>query len=76
MTSARPQEIKRFGEINGIWITDYESALPLIDALGMTLIQVANSNVAQHGQETKMKLIYEYLTGPAWHWYRTDLQQQ
>ncbi len=64
MTAALPQEIKRFGEINDIWITDYESALPLIDALRMTLIQVANSKVVQHGQETKMELIYEYLTGP------------
>ena len=64
MTAALPQEIKRFGEINDIWITDYESALPLIDALRMTLIQVANSKVVQDGQETKMELIYEYLTGP------------
>ncbi len=64
MTAALPQEITRFGQINGIWVTDFESALSLIEALRMTLIQVANTKAVQNGQGTKMELIYEYLTGP------------
>jgi len=64
MTSALPAEIKRFGQINGVWVTDFQSAFSLIDALRMTLIQVANTKALQDGQETKMELVYEYLTGP------------
>lgn len=64
MTSALPTEIKRFGQINGVWVTDFQSAFSLIDALRMTLIQVANTKALQDGQETKMELVYEYLTGP------------
>lgn len=64
MTAALPQEINRFGQINGVWVTDFESALSLIEALRMTLIQVANTKAVQHGQETKMELVYGYLTGP------------
>lgn len=64
MTAALPAEIKRFGQINNVWITDYESAFSLIEALRMTLIQVANTKVVQSGQQNKMELIYDYLTGP------------
>ena len=64
MTSALPAEVKRFGQINGVWVTDFQSAFSLIDALRMTLIQVANTKALQDGQETKMELVYEYLTGP------------
>jgi len=64
MTSALPAEIKRFGQINEVWVTDFQSAFSLIDALRMTLIHVANTKALQDGQETKMELVYEYLTGP------------
>ena len=45
-------------------MTDFQSAFSLIDALRMTLIQVANTKALQDGQESKMELVYEYLTGP------------
>ena len=64
MTSALPQEIVRFGQINDVWVTDFESAFSLVDALRLLLIQVANTKTLQDGQGTKMELVYEYLTGP------------
>ena len=64
MTATLPSEINRFGQVNGVWVTDYHSAYSLIDALRMTLIQVANTKALQDGQETKMELVYDYLTGP------------
>lgn len=63
-TSTLPTEIKRFGHVSGVWVTDFQSAVSLIDALRMTLIQGANTKALQDGQETKMELVYEYLTGP------------
>lgn len=64
MTATLPSEIQYFGQVNGVWVTNYASAISLIEALRMTLIQVANSKAVQDGQETKMELVYEYLTGP------------
>ena len=64
MTATLPSEIVRFGQLNGVWVTDFQSALSLVEALRITLIQVANSKATQDGQETKMELVYEYLTGP------------
>jgi len=64
MTATLPTEITRFGQLNGVWVTDFQSAFSLIEALRMTLIQVANTKALQDGQETKMELVYRYLTGP------------
>ena len=50
--------------MDGVWITDPRFAFPLAIALRQTLIEVANSRQAQIGQETKMDLVYHYLTGP------------
>ena len=64
MSSALPVEVQRFNQVEGVWITDFESALSLAEALRVQLISLANAKVLQEGQGTKMELIYEYLTGP------------
>lgn len=64
MTAVLPAEIKRFGQVDNIWVTDYESAFSLVEALRITLIQVANTKAVQSGQQNKMELMYDYLTGP------------
>jgi hypothetical protein len=38
--------------------------MPLVIALRQTLIEVASTRQAQDGQETKMELVYDYLTSP------------
>ena len=38
-------------------------AIPLAIALRQSLIDVAGSRQAQEGQQTKMELVYRYLTG-------------
>jgi hypothetical protein len=64
VSRALPKEVETFGHMDGIWITDRRFAVPLAIALRQTLIEVANSRKAQEGQETKMELVYQYLTGP------------
>lgn len=59
-----PKGIDTFGQIDGVWITDPRFAIPLVIALRQTLIEVANTRQGQAGQETKMELVYQYLTGP------------
>lgn len=64
VSQALPKEIDSFGHIDGIWITAPRLAMPLALALRQSLIEVASTRQAQVGQETKMELVYQYLTGP------------
>ncbi len=64
ISRALPKDIDNFGPIDGIWVTDPRFAIPLAIALRQTLIEVANTRQTQNGQETKMELVYQYLTGP------------
>jgi hypothetical protein len=64
VTTTLPSDIKRFGMINGIWVSDYASALPLSSALREGLIAVAKQQLANVGREEKMALLYQYLTSP------------
>ncbi|MDH5479879.1 MAG: DUF2130 domain-containing protein [Nitrosomonas sp.] len=64
VSNALPKDIETFGQIDGIWITEPRLALPLVIALRQSLIEIANTRLAQVGQETKMELVYQYLTGP------------
>lgn len=58
-----PKTITSFGQIDSVWVTSPEYAMPLVIALRQTLIEVANSKKSQEGQQTKMELVYDYLTG-------------
>jgi hypothetical protein len=64
VSRALPKDIDTCAQIDGVWVTDPRFAIPLVVALRQTLIEVANTREAQNGQETKMELIYQYLTGP------------
>jgi len=64
VSSTLPKEIETFGQIDGVWITEPRLALPLVIALRQSLIEIASTRQIQEGQETKMELVYQYLTGP------------
>lgn len=64
VTNALPKDVDSFGHIDGVWITQPRYALPLVFALRQSLIEVAITRQAQEGQDTKMELVYQYLTGP------------
>ncbi len=64
VSNALPKTIETFGQMDGVWVTGSRLALPLAIALRQSLIDIANTRLAQEGQETKMELIYQYLTGP------------
>jgi|GEM_PF-91397 len=58
-----PKEIESFGLLDGVWVTSHQYAIPLTIALRQTLIEVATTKIQQDGQQSKMELIYDYLTG-------------
>jgi hypothetical protein len=59
-----PDSVKRFGEVDGVWVTDIVSALPLAAALRQQLVAVDQERVAHTGKGDKVEMIYRYLSGP------------
>ncbi|MCY4385264.1 MAG: DUF2130 domain-containing protein [Nitrospinae bacterium] len=64
VSTALPKDVETFGERDDVWITQPLFAMPLAICLRQSLIAMANIRQAQVGQETKMEMVYRYLTGP------------
>lgn len=60
---ALPAGIKRFGRVDGIWVSDPLSALPLSLALREQLVALNREQLASVGKNEKMELLYQYLAG-------------
>lgn len=60
---ALPEGIESFGTLDGIWVCAPRYAVPLAMSLRQGLVDVAGAKARAMGQETKMEMIYEYLTG-------------
>lgn len=64
ISQALPKEVDTFGFIDGVWVADPKVALPVALSLRQSLIEVATARQASEGQQTKMEMVYGYLTGP------------
>jgi hypothetical protein len=64
VTTAMPKGIETCGYVDGVWVTDLRFVVPLAVTLRHSLIEIAAARQAKEGQETKMELVYRYLTGP------------
>jgi len=63
VTTALPKEIKNIGNIDGVWVTDFNSVVGLAMALRQGLIEVARTKASQVGKTEKMEAVYAYLSG-------------
>ncbi len=59
-----PKDIESFGMVDQVWVTHPKVALPVAIALRQTLLEIAGARKASEGQQTKMEMVYQYLTGP------------
>ncbi len=64
VSQALPKGVETFELIDGIWVTHPRAALPVAVALRDTVMEVAAARQAGEGQQTKMEMVYQYLTGP------------
>jgi hypothetical protein len=64
LSQVLPKDIDTFGLVNEVWIAHPKVALPVAVALRQTLIEIAGARQASEGQQTKMEMVYRYLTGP------------
>ena len=59
-----PKDVDTFDFVDGVWVTSPRHVVPVAIALRHTLIELFAARQASEGQQTKMEMIYQYLTGP------------
>ncbi len=59
-----PKGVDAFDLVDGVWVVHPRASLPLAAVLRQTLIEVSAARRAGEGQQTKMEIAYQYLTGP------------
>lgn len=64
VSHALPQGVEAFDFIDSVWVTSPACALPVAMALRQSLIELAAVRQTGEGQQTKMGMVYDYLTGP------------
>jgi hypothetical protein len=60
-----PPEIRSFGDIEGIYVTNFECLFPVANVLRAQLIQVAATKRSSVGKSEKMEVVWQYLHGTA-----------
>lgn len=58
-----PSDINTFACRDGVWVTNWPCAIGLTHALRTGLIEAANAKAAAEGQQGKMEVLYNYLSG-------------
>ena len=64
VSQSLPKRTETFDLIDGVWVTHLNAALPIAMMLRHTLIEIATARQASEGRQTKMEMVYQYLTGP------------
>jgi hypothetical protein len=64
VSQALPKGVQTFDYIDGVWVTDPKCALAVAVALRESLVALSAARLAGEGQQTKMEMVYRYLTGP------------
>ena len=58
-----PKGVEAFELIDGVWVAHPRVLFPVAVTLRNTLIEVTSARQASAGQQTKMEMVYQYLTG-------------
>lgn len=59
-----PRDIEGFDLREDVWVVEPRYAVPIGVVLRQSLIELAGARKAAEGQQTKMEMLYQYLTGP------------
>lgn len=63
VSGALPKSVESFDYVDGVWVAHPRYVIPIAVALRQSLIEISAMRVAREGQESKMELVYNYLTG-------------
>lgn len=64
VSQVMPKEVDPFGLVEGVWVTYPKAAVPVALLLRQALLEIASARIASEGQQSKMEMVYQYLTGP------------
>ncbi len=64
VSQALPKDVDLFDLVDGVYVTTPKAALAIALLLRQGLMETASARLASQGQETKMEMVYQYLTGP------------
>jgi hypothetical protein len=59
-----PKDVDTFTQLEGVWVSSTACAIPVAMALRHSLIELSMARQAAAGQQSKIELVYDYLTGP------------
>ncbi len=62
VTNALPKDIERYGIIDGVWICSFNDVRELSLVLRYGLLKLQQVAIANIGKDTKMEMLYKYLT--------------
>lgn len=65
ITQVLPIGVETFELIDGVWVTHPRASFPVAMVLRQTLLQISMARKSSEGQQTKMEMVYQYLTGPS-----------
>lgn len=63
VSKALPKTIKRFGYVDGVWVSDFYSAIGLATAIRMKYHELHQTKAAIAGRSSIRDMIYDYVTG-------------
>ncbi len=64
VSQALPKDIDLLDLVDGVYVTTPKAALAVALLMRQGLIETASARLASEGQQTKMEMVYQYLTGP------------
>lgn len=64
ITETMPKELKKFGQLKGVWICHFNEWKSVIFVLREMLIRMNSVKSAQTNKGDKMEILYDFLTGP------------
>ncbi len=64
VSRALPKSVESFDLVEGVWVVSVRAFLPVAMAVRQQILEVASARRAGVGQQTKMEMVYQYMTGP------------
>ena len=64
VSRALPEDVNTFSMIKGVFVTSYNSSLPLAAILRNNLYEIFNTKQANVGKNNKIELLYNYISSP------------
>jgi hypothetical protein len=63
VSQSLPKDLETFDLVDGVWVTGPKCAMAVAMSLREALILMSTAKLAGEGQQTKMAMMYDYLTG-------------